>query len=100
MVKAFSPSKLFLMKYYNKCLACRVNTDMCDSKSPKAAVTKIFLCGTGIPNPKYIQEECPFYTTEGSAVWPNATKLKDKLWESRNELERTALFPMDIKILV
>ena len=53
---------------------------------PKISHTSDCLCGTEVPDPEHILQNCPTHAPERTRLWPSWADLKDKLLGSTEEL--------------
>ena len=49
-------------------------------------------CKTGTQTPQHILQDCPTFSTQRCQIWPEGANMEQKLWGSRQDLERTAGF--------
>ena len=76
----------------------RLNAHM--FKKMKLAPSPLCNCGRSEQTTAHILQDCPIYTSERKAVWPEATPLQVKLHGCRQDLERTTSFVSTIGLTV
>ena len=56
----------------------------------KVSPTNECPCKTGTQTPQHILQDCPTFRTLRCHFWPEGTDMRQKLWGSHKDLERTA----------
>nr|KAG5697608.1 hypothetical protein BaRGS_001033 [Batillaria attramentaria] len=57
-------------------------------------------CGTGPQTPEHILQHCPTYQALRRQTWPEGAELREQLWGSRQDLEKTAGFVTTSEIVI